>query len=188
MDFTAIVPTQLYAALNGDRNLLNHLVASKAVLVGGAPLSDEIQNQAQRAGINVVTTYGMTETCGGCIYNGLPIEGVEIEISDDKRVSIKGSVIADTYIGNESLWRESFSNGWFKTSDLGRMHQGKLLLEGRSDDVIISGGENISLSAIELALGSRFNKNAFAAFSLSDPQWGASLHVAIAGNEFLMEK
>ena len=188
VDFTAIVPTQLFAALNGDGNLLKHLTDSKAVLVGGAPLADEILIQAQHAGINVVTTYGMTETCGGCIYNGQPLEGVEIEISHDKQISIKGSVLADTYIGNESLWKESFSNGWFKTSDLGHMHQGKLLLEGRSDDVIISGGENISLSAIELALGSHFKKNFFAAFSLKDPQWGESLHVAIAGNETLAEK
>ena len=75
VNFTAIVPTQLFRALNGDENLLKHLQSAQKVLVGGAALATGIRNQAIAAGINVVTTYGMSETSGGCVYNGEILEG-----------------------------------------------------------------------------------------------------------------
>jgi O-succinylbenzoic acid--CoA ligase len=184
VDFTAIVPTQLFKALNGDRTLLHHLKDAKAVLVGGASLSTELYLQAESEGINIITTYGMTETCGGCVYNGTPLEGVEISITPERLIAIKGPVIARTYVGAATLWETSFSDGWFTSSDMGRLENGKLVIEGRSDDVIISGGENISLSAVERALHSHFPHKAFAAFSMNDNRWGDSLHIAIAGDGF----
>ena len=186
-DFTAIVPTQLFKALNGDQNLLAHLVEAKAVLVGGAALTTELHLQAEKAGINVVVTYGMTETSGGCVYNGLPLDGVEISITPEKRIAIKGSVVAHTYLGAEALWDTQFIDGWFHSSDHGRIENGKLIVEGRSDDVIISGGENISLSAIERSLHAHFPHKSFAAFAMKDSQWGDALHVAIAGDGFPTE-
>ena len=78
VNFTAIVPTQLFKALNGDQFLLNHLRAADAVLVGGAALSQSLQSQAELAGIKIVTTYGMTETCGGCVYDGVALDGGRI--------------------------------------------------------------------------------------------------------------
>jgi O-succinylbenzoic acid--CoA ligase len=186
-DFTAIVPTQLFKALNGDNDLLAHLVEAKAVLVGGAALTTELHLQAEKAGINVVVTYGMTETSGGCVYNGLPLDGVEISITSEKRIAIKGSVVAHTYLGAEALWDTQFIDGWFHSSDNGRIENGKLIVEGRSDDVIISGGENISLSAIERSLHAHFPHKSFAAFSIKDSQWGDALHVAIAGDGFPTE-
>jgi O-succinylbenzoic acid--CoA ligase len=187
-DFTAIVPTQLFKALNGDNDLLAHLVEAKAVLVGGAALTTELHLQAEKAGINVVVTYGMTETSGGCVYNGLPLDGVEISITPEKRIAIKGSVVAHTYLGAEALWETEFIGGWFHSSDHGRFENGKLIVEGRSDDVIISGGENISLSAIERSLHAHFPHKSFAAFSIKDSQWGEALHVAIAGDGFPTEE
>ena len=181
-DFTAIVPTQLFKALHEDDQLLKHLAGAKAVLVGGAALAADLHLAAKKAGINVVVTYGMTETTGGCVYDGVPLDGVEISITSEKRIAIKGTVLAQTYLGAESLWDAQLKDGWFLTSDLGRMENGKLVVEGRSDDVIISGGENISLSAIEISLQDHFPHASFAAFSLKDAQWGQSLHVAIAGD------
>ena len=186
-DFTAIVPTQLFKALNGDDQLLAHLVEAKAVLVGGAALSTELHLQAEKAGINIVVTYGMTETSGGCVYNGLPLEGVEIAITPDKRVAIKGAVVAHTYLGAESLWEMHYKDGWFISSDFGRIENEKLVIAGRSDDVIISGGENISLSAIEGSLHAHFPHKSFAAFSVADSKWGQALHIAIAGDGFPSE-
>ena len=180
-DFTAIVPTQLFRALNGDSQLLEHLKNCRAVLVGGAPLSDSVHRSAADAGIKIVTTYGMTETCGGCVYNGVPMTGVEIDTSDAK-IRIKGATIAFSYLNDEQGWRDSFSNGWFITKDLGTIVSGKLIILGRTDDVIISGGENISLSAIEGALHEAFKENEFAAFSIPDAEWGNALHIAIAGD------
>jgi O-succinylbenzoic acid--CoA ligase len=187
VDFTAIVPTQLFRALNGDSRLLKHLVDAKAVLVGGAHLTTDLHLIAEKHGINIVTTYGMTETSGGCVYNGVPLEGIEIAISPERVIAIKGPVLAKTYLDAESLWQTKCKDGWFLTSDLGRIENGKLIVEGRNDDVLISGGENISISAIETALHSQFPHKSFAAFSVKDSRWGDALHVAIAGDGFPLE-
>jgi O-succinylbenzoic acid--CoA ligase len=168
-DFTAIVPTQLFNALKGDPNLLSHLKNAQAVIVGGASLSEELRNQALAFGINIVTTYGMTETCGGCVYNGEALAGVKFELNNDQRIKISGPVLAD--VENE--------NGWYLTQDLGKIIDGKLKVIGRADDVIISGGENISLSAIESELNKKFPQLLVAAFATSDNKWGQALHVAV---------
>lgn len=179
-DFTAVVPTQLFRALNGDTQLLEHLKNCQAVLVGGAAMSEAISKSAADAGIKIVTTYGMTETCGGCVYNGSPISGVEVDTSNDT-IRIKGPTIAYSYLNDEQAWKDSFVNGWFVTNDLGAFVDGKLTVLGRTDDIIISGGENISLSAVESALGEKFKGNEFAAFSIPDAEWGNALHIAVAG-------
>ena len=170
-DFTAIVPTQLFRALNGDQHLLSHLKSANAVLVGGAALSQALRNQAELAGIKVITTYGMTETCGGCVYDGTALDGVEIEIRSGK-ICIKGSVLASSIAVN---------NGWYETNDLGEYDNDHLVVIGRSDDVIISGGENLSLNAVENSLSLAYPDTQFAAFAVEDPQWGQSLQLAVVG-------
>ena len=168
-DFTAIVPTQLFSALNGDTDLLSHLKSTKAVLVGGAALSEELHSQAIASGINIITTYGMTETCGGCIYDGEAFDGVSFELTENQRIKISGPVLADVLT----------ESGWYLTQDIGTIIDGKLKVIGRTDDVIISGGENISLSAIESELNKKFPQLLVAAFSTSDSKWGQALHVAV---------
>ena len=170
-DYTAIVPTQLFRALNGDHNLLSHLQSAKAVLVGGAALSQALRKQAELAEIKIVTTYGMTESCGGCVYDGTAIESVEIEIRNGI-IRIKGPVLASSI---------PLSDGWFETNDLGEFKNDQLCVIGRSDDVIISGGENLSLNAVENSLSLAFPETQFAAFAIEDPQWGQSLQVALVG-------
>jgi len=171
VDFTAIVPTQLFRALNGDQNLLDHLKAAEAVLVGGAALSHSLRNQANLAGIKIVTTYGMTETCGGCVYDGSPLDGVSIEIRSGK-IFVKGPILASS---------NQLDEGWYETSDLGEIVDEKLIVIGRADDVIISGGENLSLNAVEESLGRAFPNIQSAAFAIEDPQWGHSLQIAVVG-------
>jgi O-succinylbenzoic acid--CoA ligase len=170
-DYTAIVPTQLFRALNDDQHLLSHLQSAKAVLVGGAALSQTLRKQAELVGVKIVTTYGMTETCGGCVYDGTPLEGVQIEIRDGT-ICIKGPVLASSI---------SLTDGWFETKDLGQYENNQLVVSGRSDDVIISGGENLSLNAVENSLGNAFPDTQFAAFAVADPQWGQSLQLAVVG-------
>ena len=140
-------------------------------MVGGAALSSAIRNQATAAGINVVTTYGMSETSGGCVYNGEILEGAEVEVRGGS-IFIRGSVLALNL---------ELSDGWFETNDLGEFVDEKLVVIGRSDDVIISGGENLSLNAIENILSQNFPDTQFAAFSVEDPQWGQTLHIAVVG-------
>jgi O-succinylbenzoic acid--CoA ligase len=181
-DFTAIVPTHLFRALNGDEKLLKHLSECKAVLVGGGALSIPLANQAKENGINVVTTYGMTETSGGCVYDGTPLEGVEIT-TENGIIKIKGPVLATTYIGDEETWKDSVVNGWFVTKDLGEITSGKLSVISRADDVIISGGEKMSLVSIEDALNNNFPHSQFVAFTVKDPEWGDALHIAVMSND-----
>ena len=170
VDFTAVVPTQLYNALNGDSRLLNHLQSAKAVLVGGAALTSQLADQAKNANINVVTTYGMSETSGGCIYNGQALDGVQVEITDQGFIKIRGSILASNL--------KLDSDGWYVTSDLGEIIDGKLKVLGRGDDVIISGGENISLSEIENVIAENFPDLQFAAFAISSEKWGEELQIA----------
>ena len=160
-DFTAIVPTQLFRALNGDLKLLNHLKGCRAVLVGGAHADEHLLAQAKANGINCVTTYGMTETSGGCVYNGTPLPGVDIRIGET--IEIKGPMLA----------RVELKDGYFITSDLGKIEDGKLIILGRADDVINSGGKKVSLSKVENALG-----DAFAAFGTDNSEWGSALNIA----------
>ena len=160
-DFTAIVPTQLFRALNGDEKLLKHLQGCKSVLVGGAAADVDLLAQAKAKGINCITTYGMTETSGGCIYDGTPLPGVEVRIGET--IELKGPMLA----------RVDLKDGFFITSDLGKIEDGKLIVLGRADDVINSGGKKVSLSKVEAALG-----EAFAAFGTENSEWGASLNIA----------
>ena len=172
-DFTAIVPTQLFNALSQNSALLKHLQGAKAVLVGGASLSEELRAQGVAAGINIVATYGMSETCGGCIYDGVALEGVKFEITGNGSIKITGPVLAEV----------EKEDGWFVTQDLGKIVDGKLQVIGRSDDVIISGGENISLSAIEAAISKKYPDLLVAAFATADSKWGQALHLAVQSND-----
>jgi O-succinylbenzoic acid--CoA ligase len=172
VDFTAIVPTQLFRALNGDEELLMHLQSAKKVLVGGAALPQALHNQAVAAGVTIVTTYGMSETSGGCVYNGEVLDGVEVEVRGGS-IFIRGKILALDL---------ELTDGWFESKDLGEFVDDKLIVIGRSDDVIISGGENLSLNNVEKVLNEHFPALQLSAFSVDDPQWGQSLHIAIVGD------
>jgi o-succinylbenzoate---CoA ligase len=176
-DFSAIVPTQLFRALNGNAELLEHLRGCRAVLVGGARLSSEMRNQAVENGIKVIETYGSTETAGGCIYDGQPLEGVEVEINKENLLRIKGAVLAHSYLNSTEPLVDK--DGWYTTSDLAYFDGEKVAIDGRNDDVLISGGENISLSAVESIISGKFPSLEIAAFTIADAQWGQILCCAI---------
>jgi O-succinylbenzoic acid--CoA ligase len=181
-DYTAIVPTQLFRALNGDSDLLAHLLSAKSVLVGGAALDPKLREQARAAGINIVESYGMTETCGGCLYDGLPIGGTSVEIDANGLIKIATTSLATTYLNDEADWSSKLAGKFFTTSDLGEIVNGKLKVTGRADDIIISGGENISLTKVEEVIRNTFAGIECAAFAVADQQWGQALHLAIAGS------
>ena len=179
VDFTAIVPTQLFRALNGDTNLLEHLQGAKKVLVGGAALTSTLRSQAESAAINLIETYGSTETTGGCIYDGIPLEGVEVAVGADQRIAIKGKVLAHDSVSED---------GWYYTSDAGHYENGKLVIDGRIDDIVISGGENVSLTAIERVLTQSFPDIQAAAFAISHPEWGQAIHLALVTSDQAIEE
>jgi O-succinylbenzoic acid--CoA ligase len=181
-EFSAIVPTQLHRAVHSDKQLLEHLQNCRAVLVGGARLDSELKKRAQDLGINVITTYGMSETSGGVIYDGKALDGVSFQIID-KHIALKGPQIAYGYLEGGF----PIKDGWFITSDLGFIQDGALVVEARADDQIISGGENISLSAIESYLQSEYSNPEIVAFAKSDAEWGEKLCIATTSNIALDE-
>ena len=180
-DFSAVVPTQIFQALNGDDKLLAHLQSSKKVLVGGAQLQEDLLHRALDAGISVVRTYGMSETSGGCIYEGSPLEGVAVRVSNSGLIEISGPVLASGYLGNEELWSQQYRDGWFTTSDHGAIEGGILKVLGRSDDLYNTGGEKVSLTHVDEILHTAFPHLQWCAVAVDDAQWGQRLVVAVSG-------
>ena len=174
-DFVSIVPTQLYKALTSDSKLLEHLTAAEAVLVGGAPLSDKLKKEAANKHVKIVTTYGMTEMSGGCVYNQKPLDGVEIKLNDAGQIKLTGPMIASGYLSDEGVIKAFSNDGWFESTDLGSFTSGMLKVNGRSDEVIISGGENISLLLVEQKVRELLPNQEIIAFSLPDDMWGEKL-------------
>ena len=181
-DFISIVPTQLHRAVTSDAKLLEHLTAAEAVLVGGGAISDALRKSAADKHVKVVTTYGMTEMCGGCVYNQKPLEGVEVQIDSNGLVKLRGPMMASTYLNDPSAWNSLTNDGWFQTSDIGELNDGKLKIHGRADDVIKSGGEKISLTDIEDKFQTNFPGLEVVAFGLADAEWGEKLCLGITTN------
>ena len=146
----SLVPTQLRRLLSTEEGT-QALARCAAVLVGGSatPLSDQIHARDQ--GIAAVFTYGMTETSGGCVFNGTPAPGVDIEIDAQTQViTISGEVIATGYRPQSSSTQRDFFRGSFTTHDFGEIDSNRVLhVSGRTDDVVIINGVNISLQAIK---------------------------------------
>jgi len=177
-DFVSIVPTQLYKALTSDSKLLEHLTAAEAVLVGGAPLSDKLKKEAANKHVKIITTYGMTEMSGGCVYNQKPLEGVDVKISDAGLIQLSGPMIASGYLLANGQLEKFADSDSFDTTDLGEITNGMLKVLGRVDDVIISGGEKISLSAVEEIIKQILPKMDLIAFAMADDLWGEKLCLA----------
>ncbi len=129
------------------------LTAFDAVLVGGGPLRPGVRAEAEAAGVRVVQTYGMSETCGGCVYDGLPLDGVAVKIDAEGQVLVGGPVLFDGYEGEPERTAEALQDGWLRTHDLGRLDDdGRLRILGRVDDVVISGGVKVPAGAVEALL------------------------------------
>lgn len=106
--YTSLVPTQLRRALD-DEQLRGALVRLDAVLIGGAAADAQLLEQAKAAGIRVVTTYGMSETCGGCVYDGQPLPGVSMDVDQATgAIWLSGPMLATGYLGDEELTRRCF--------------------------------------------------------------------------------
>jgi O-succinylbenzoic acid--CoA ligase len=176
---TSLVPTQLGRVLDAGGAALDALRSYAAVLVGGAALDAGLHARALAAGVAVVTTYGMSETAGGCVYDGVPLDGVLVDLDDGGRIRLGGSTLADGYLGEPRLTAAAFADGWFRTGDLGRWRDGRLEVLGRADDMIISGGENVPPAAVERVLVAQPGVLAACVVGLPDAQWGELVAAAV---------
>jgi O-succinylbenzoic acid--CoA ligase len=146
------------------------------VLVGGGPVDSSLRRRAADAGIAVVSTYGMSETAGGCVYDGVPLDGVAVALGDEGEIRLAGPVLFDGYVGQPDLTASVLRDGWLHTPDLGRLRaDGRLEVLGRSDDVVISGGVNVPLPAVEDRLATMPAVSACAVVAVADDEWGARI-------------
>ena len=168
----SLVPTQLRRLLDAGADLSPF----RTVLLGGAAADAGLLTAARTAGARVVTTYGMSETCGGCVYDGVPLDGVAVDLDEEGRVLLSGPVLFHGYRLRPDLTDrhlvERDGRRWFRTSDLGVWEEGRLRVRGRADDVINTGGHKV-VAAEVAALLTRLDAVAEAAVvGRPDPEWG----------------
>ncbi|SNR84873.1 O-succinylbenzoic acid--CoA ligase [Geodermatophilus saharensis] len=173
---TALVPTQLRRYLDAEPGALR---AFDAVLVGGAATDPDLLARARAAGVAVVTTYGMTETSGGCVYDGLPLDGVRVRVDDDG-IAIAGPVLALGYRRDPEATAAAFTGGKFRTRDAGTTGpDGRLTVTGRLDDVVVTGGVNVAPQAVEGALREHPDVADAVVFGRPDEEWGQRVVAAV---------
>jgi O-succinylbenzoic acid--CoA ligase len=178
--YLSLVPTQLVRALDADAAWLRDV---DTVLVGGARLVPALRERAERAGVRVVATYGSSETCGGCVYDGVPLDGVTVSTGSDGRVRIGGPVLFDGYDGRPDLTAQALVEGRFVTQDLGRVdEQGRLEVLGRLDDVLVSGGVNVPGGAVAARLLEHPAVREAEVVGVPDDEWGQAVVAVVAGD------
>lgn len=182
----SLVPTQLDTLL-GDPAGTAALASYDVVLVGGAASHRKLLDRARRAGVRVVTTYGATETCGGCVYDGRPLPGVDVSV-DSGRVEISGPVLALGVLQPDGSIRDlaAMRDGrrWWPLSDSGTITDGVLHVTGRVDDLITTGGEKVSPTMVESALLAIPWVDDALVTGVPDPHWGQAVAalVVLASN------
>lgn len=143
----------------------------RRVVLGGAA------DAADRP-LNVVRTYGSTETGGGVVYDGVPLTGVEVTVSDDGAISVRGPVLARGIRAVDgSVAPCTGPDGWFSTGDVGRWAPARsgpdrLMVDGRADDLIVTGGENVWPDAVEARLRRHPKVAEVAVVGRPDAVWG----------------
>lgn len=180
--YLSLVPKQLSDALEVGGELVTQLARLDAVLIGGSALSPALLDRAREAGIHVVTTYGMTETGGGCVYDGQPLPGVKIRVKDG-RVQIAGPMLMDAYLDERyTHFVEEDGERWLATADAAEF-DGRLTVLGRADDVIISGSVNIAPTRVLAALEKMDGVREASVVALPDDTWGQVVAAAIVAPE-----
>jgi O-succinylbenzoic acid--CoA ligase len=172
-----LVAAQLDKCL-GDSAATEALASLDAVLIGGGPMPASVAEKAAAAGVPVVRTYGMSETAGGCVYDGVPLDGVRVRI-DDGRIVLGGATVAKGY--RNPVVPDPFAEpGWFRTDDLGAVdNSGLLAVLGRVDDAISTGGLTVLPQLVEAALAEHPGVADCAVFGVPDERLGQRVVVAI---------
>ncbi|MGV1034299.1 MAG: AMP-binding protein [Microbacteriaceae bacterium] len=187
--YVSLVPAQL-------RDLLDQPAAAEAlatfaaVLIGGQRLTPVLRARAEAAGVRAVATYGSTETCGGCVYDGRPVPGVELRVDESGRLFISGPMLAEGYLTDSGEldavrtahgFVEFDGRRWLRTDDRAVLHHDadgvRLEVVGRIDDVIISGGLKLDLAEVQRFLDAELGAERAVAVAVDGTRWGQSLGV-----------
>jgi O-succinylbenzoic acid--CoA ligase len=195
--YLSLVPTQLHrvvqAADDGAPAALDVLARCAGVLLGGAATPPGLLARAHAAGVPVVRTYGMSETAGGCVYDGVALAGVRLRLAAAAEsgvgvVEIAGPTLASGYVGDGAAdpavtsaagFVDDVDGRWFRTSDLGTFDDGRLRILGRADDVIVTGGVNVAPAAVEAVLGELLGAEV-CVVGVPDDEWGQAVVAVVA--------
>jgi len=186
--FTSFVPAQLATLLDASESrsdVREALISYRAILVGGQSLAQPLRERAAELGVRIVRTYGSSETAGGCVYDGVPLDGVRLaEIDGEVRIS--GPMLADGYLGDAALTDQVFETRadgtrWYRTGDAGTIApDGHLAITGRIDNVIVSGGINVSLDRVERVVRSIPGLEQAVVVGMPDDRWGEASVICLA--------
>jgi o-succinylbenzoate---CoA ligase len=178
--YASLVPAQL-RRLTDDGAGLGGL---DAILLGGSAAPPGLLAAARAAGGRVITTYGMSETCGGCVYDGQPLDGVQAAVGGDGRIRISGPVLFSGYRLRPDLTAAATDGRWFVTSDLGSVSPGgQLTVRGRADGMIISGGENVAADEVATVLAGCPGVRDAAVVGCPDPEWGELVTAVVVAQD-----
>jgi len=184
--YTSLVPAQLATLLDAadDPEVRAALSSYEALLLGGQALPAAVRERAAELGARVVRTYGSSETAGGCVYDGLALGGVRVE-SVEGELRIAGPTLADGYLGDPELTARTFvTDGagvrWYRTGDAGTVVGGRIAVTGRLDNVIVSGGVNVSLDRVERAVRTVPGLEGAVVVAIPDERWGQGSAIVVA--------
>lgn len=196
----SLVPTQLARLLAPESGSLGleALRRFDAILLGGARTPDTLRERAAEAGLPVHLTYGMSETCGGCVYDGVPLEGMRADLVPDAvsgtdRLRLAGPMVAAGYLDDPDRTAEHFGvdgsgtggERWYLTEDTGTVQPRmdgtqRLTVTGRVDDVLNTGGVKVSAAAVQQVLESLPGVQAAYVGGVPDDAWGQRMVAAVA--------
>lgn len=186
--YTSLVPAQLQRLLDAaetDATVTDALRSFEAILIGGQALAPAVAERAHALGARIVRTYGSSETSGGCVYDGVPLDGVGVAIVDGE-VRLSGPMLAEGYLGDPERTASVFPTAadgtrWYRTGDGGEIVDGVLRVTGRLDNVIVSGGVNVSLDRVEAAVRGVAGLEEAVVVPVPDAEWGQGSAVVVPG-------
>lgn len=188
--YVSLVPVQFGRLLDiaeQDRDAADLLHRFDAVLVGGQSVSLGMRQRAHELGIALKRSYGMTETAGGCVYDGVEIGDTRVRIRGGE-VQLAGSSLALGYVGDPELTAGRFiaetgrageSARWYRTGDSGDLLGGMLRVTGRLDRVLVSGGVNVSLDEVERVVSEAPGWESVVALSTPSEEWGERVSLVV---------
>ena len=172
----SLVPTMLRRLLDAGADLGRF----RWILLGGGPIPPALVAEAEAAGAHVVTTYGMTETCGGVVYGGFPLPGVRVAVEDGE-IRLAGPMLMSGYRLRPAETAAALQDGWFRTADAGELDAGgRLTVLGRRDDLIVTGGEKVAPVEVAAVLAEHPLVSEAAVVGRPDPEWGQAVVAIVA--------
>ncbi|WP_261165656.1 AMP-binding protein [Microbacterium sp. Marseille-Q6965] len=186
--YTSLVPAQLQTLVDAaaeDADVRRALASFHTILVGGQALPPALRERAAEWGARIVRTYGSTETSGGCVYDGVPLDGVRVATVDGE-LRIAGPTLAEGYVGEPRRTAETFvadpaGTRWYRTGDAGTVAGGIVSVAGRIDNVIVSGGVNVSLDRVERVVQGVPGLEGAVVVGGAHERWGETPVVVVAG-------